>query len=142
MLPQVSVEPIYRQQRSLSFSMGQDPALFGYDDYASSARSSTTGMNAMLTPTVEEEEEHDAFDDAYLRSRSQSSNAAFGLYPSGHWMHTHRRGSLGSFMDSASSSKDLLLLSQRRMSQPAAVPLNHIQEYSFPEIIPNGGPTQ
>lgn len=136
MLPNVSVEPIYRQQRSYSFSMGQDPALFGYDDYAGT-------RNALLAPTMEEEEENDTFaddDDAYLRSRSQSSNAAFGMYPSGHWMHnTHRRGSLGSFMDSTSSNKkDILLLPpQRRMSQP----LNHIQEYSFPEIIPNGGPT-
>ncbi|KAI8333544.1 PSP1 C-terminal conserved region-domain-containing protein [Chlamydoabsidia padenii] len=33
MLPGVSMEPIYRQQRSLSFSVGQDPTFFGYDDY-------------------------------------------------------------------------------------------------------------
>ncbi|GAN00701.1 PSP1-domain-containing protein [Mucor ambiguus] len=135
MLPHVSIEPIFRQQRSLSFSMGQDPAFFGYDDYHNARNTST----ALLTPTVEEEEESDTFDDAYLRSRSQSSNAAFGMYPNGHWMHTHRRGSLGSFMD-GSSSKDLLLLSQRRMSQPAP-PLNSMQEYSFPDLIPNGGPT-
>lgn len=134
MLPHVSVEPIYRQQRSFSFSMGQDPAFFGYDDYYN-ARNSTS---VMLTPTVEEEEESDTFEDAYLRSRSQSSNAAFGLYPGGHWMHSNRRGSLGSFMDSNND----LLLPQRRMSQPAPPPLNNIQEYSFPEIIPNGGPTQ
>jgi len=128
MLPQVSVEPIYRQQRSFSFSMGQDPTFFGYEDYHN-PRSS----NSMLTPTMEEEEESDTFDDAYLRSRSQSSNAAFGMYPSGHWMNMNRRASLGPFLD---NSKDLL--PQRRMSQP----LNNIQEYSFPEIIPNGGPTQ
>ncbi|KAL9554259.1 hypothetical protein MBANPS3_002899 [Mucor bainieri] len=147
MLPHVSVEPIYRQQRSFSFSMGQDPALFGYDDYYYSSNNARSTSNALLAPTVEEqeEEESDTFDDAYLRSRSQSSNAAFGMYPNGHWMHTHRRGSLGSssFMDNA-NNKDLLLLSQRRMSQPAPpapLPFNNIQEYSFPEIIPNGGPT-
>ncbi|KAL7309144.1 hypothetical protein PS15m_011260 [Mucor circinelloides] len=127
MLPQVSVEPIYRQQRSFSFSMGQDPTFFGYEDYHNSRSS-----NSMLTPTMEEEEESDTFDDAYLRSRSQSSNTAFGIYPSGHWMNMNRRASLGPFLD---NSKDLL--PQRRMSQP----LNNIQEYSFPEIIPNGGPT-
>ena len=34
MLPGVSMEPIYRQHRSLSFSMGQDPTFFGYNDYS------------------------------------------------------------------------------------------------------------
>lgn len=139
MLPNVPLEPIYRQQRSFSFSMGQDPTFFGYDDY--NARSNN---NSFLTPTMEEEEESDqfsSFDDAYLRSRSQSSNASFGIYPPGYWMNmnTNRRASLG-FINSPLSidnnSKDLL--PQRRMSQP----LNNIQEYSFPEIIPNGGPTQ
>ncbi|KAI8645396.1 PSP1 C-terminal conserved region-domain-containing protein [Parasitella parasitica] len=140
MLPTVPSKPIYRQQRSFSFSMGQDSTFFGYDDY------NTRNTSSFLTPTLEEEEENDqlpSFDDAYLRSRSQSSNAAFGIYPAGRWMNMNRRASLG-FINSPSStsssslndnSKDLL--SQRRMSQP----LNQIAEYSFPEIIPNGGPT-
>lgn len=124
MLPSVSLEPIYRQQRSFSFSMGQDPTFFGYDDYS----------NNRLAPTMEEEEE-DQFDDAYLRARSQSSNATFG----GFWSN-NRRSSLGFIPSSpfipAENHKDIL--SQRRMSQP----LNNVAEYSFPEIIPNGGPSK
>ena len=147
MLPNVPLEPIYRQQRSFSFSMGQDPAFFGYDDYNSrnsnnNNNNNNSNNNSFLTPTLEEDDEEidqfSSFDDAYLRSRSQSSNASFGIYPPGYWMNMNRRASLG-FINSPlpidNNSKDLL--SQRRMSQP----LNNIQEYSFPEIIPNGGPT-
>lgn len=156
MLPNVSLEPSYRPQRSFSFSMGQDPTFFGYDDYGNSdmyARSA-------LAPTLEEDEEqHDnfsSFDDAYLRARSQSSSAAFGMQPatSSFWgngggirptnmlgNNTMRRSSLGfvPFMPASNNtppsssiqqkSKDML--SQRRMSQPL------ISDYSFP----NGGPT-
>lgn len=123
MLPGVTLEPIYRQQRSFSFSMGQDSTFFGYGD----------NSNNRLAPTMEEEEE-DQFDDAYLRARSRSSNAIFGNI----W--NDRRSSLGFIQSSpfipAENHKDIL--SQRRMSQP----VNHVGEYSFPEIIPNGGPSK
>lgn len=155
MLPNVSLEPSYRPQRSYSFSMGQDPTFFGYDDYGNSdmyARSA-------LAPTLEEEEEqHDnfsSFDDAYLRARSQSSSAAFGIQPtSSFWSNDSirptsmlgsnsiRRSSLGfvPFMptsntiptSSSMQQKNKDMLSQRRMSQPL------ISDYSFP----NGGPTK
>ncbi|CAO3597793.1 unnamed protein product [Absidia cylindrospora] len=111
MLPGVSMEPIYRQQRSLSFSVGQDPTVFGYDDYDDASGS---GMNANATQmsygyknslaTMEEEDQDDSNvfgnndeDDmlqdlldheanaARWRARSQSSGAAFGLLsPSQH----------------------------------------------------------
>lgn len=111
MLPGVSVEPIYRQQRSLSFSVGQDPTIFGYDDYEESSGSATatatTGINnnvntsaatygykSSLATTMEEEEDDDdilqdnidqQLSAARWRSRSQSSGAAFGLLsPSQH----------------------------------------------------------
>lgn len=155
MLPNVSLEPSYRPQRSFSFSMGQDPTFFGYDDYGNSdmyARSA-------LAPTLEEEEEqHDhfsSFDDAYLRARSQSSSAAFGIQPtSSFWSNDSirptnmlgsnniRRSSLGfvPFMpagntiptSSSMQQKNKDMISQRRMSQPL------ISDYSFP----NGGPTK
>ncbi|CEP09746.1 hypothetical protein [Parasitella parasitica] len=140
MLPNVPVKPVFREQRSFSFSMGQDSTLFGYDNYNS------RNTNSFLSPTLEEEEENDqlpSFDDVYLRSRSQSSNTTFGTYPAGHWMNMNRRASLGFINSSSSTSSDSFidsskdLLSQRRMSQP----LTHIVEYSFPEIIPNGGAT-
>ncbi|CAO3643259.1 unnamed protein product [Cunninghamella blakesleeana] len=113
MLPGVSVEPIYRQQRSLSFSVGQDPTIFGYDDYEESSASTTAatagvnnsnnnmntstatyGYKSSLATTMEEEEDdNDILQDnidqqlmaARWRSRSQSSGAAFGLLsPSQH----------------------------------------------------------
>lgn len=114
MLPNISLEPSYKPQRSFSFSMGQDPTFFGYDDYTT---------RSALAPTMEEDEEHDSFDDAYLRARSQSSNAAFEANSALYWRNQGRRSSLGfvSFLP----DKNL----QRRMSQP---------EFSFPDIIPKG----
>lgn len=110
MLPGVSMEPIYRQQRSLSFSVGQDPTFFGYDDYEdgsgmnnSNAAQTAYGYKNSLA-TMEEEDQDDSnvdgihHDDDMLqdlldyeanaarwRARSQSSGAAFGLLsPSQH----------------------------------------------------------
>ncbi|KAG2218985.1 hypothetical protein INT45_007647 [Circinella minor] len=75
MLPGVSMEPIYRQHRSLSFSMGQDPTFFGYDDYSddddsnnnnptnNSTTTTTTNNNTKVyknsLETMKEEEEED-----------------------------------------------------------------------------------
>jgi hypothetical protein len=160
MLPNVPLEPTFRPQRSFSFSMGQDSNFFGYDDY------NTNGdmyARSALAPTMEEDEEqHDhfaSFDDAYLRARSQSSNAAFGINPSLYWNSSSsrnnirsspisnnsnmRRSSLGfvssSFIPNNSNSSDYInkdfLLPQRRMSQPSLIPAT--AEYSFPDI-PNG----
>lgn len=134
MLP---TEPLFRHQRSFSFSMGQDPTFFGYDDYS-------TRNNSLLAPTLEEDENeqnqgqslnrlHHSMDDAYFRSRSQSINSAFGLYSptnstnsssSSYWVNPTRRSSLGF----ASPTSTL----------PPPPQLGHFTDYSFPEIIPNG----
>lgn len=121
MLPSVPLEPTYKQKRSFSFSMGQSSSFFPYEN-----------LNA-LSPTVEEEEEPQGFmfdDAAYLRARSQSTNAIFGMTPNPYWSnksggHTDRRSSLISFLPDPPS-----FVSQRRMSQP-------VNDYSFPEF-PNG----
>ncbi|KAI8876598.1 PSP1-domain-containing protein [Backusella circina FSU 941] len=128
MLPNVPLEPTYKQKRSFSFSMGQSSSFFPYEDYNNS-----NNRNA-LSPTVEEVEEEQGllFDDAaYLRARSQSTNAVFGMTPSSYWSnksggHTDRRSSLVSFLPDPPS-----FVSQRRMSQP-------VNDYCFPEF-PNGG---
>ncbi|KAG0749614.1 hypothetical protein G6F57_003478 [Rhizopus arrhizus] len=94
MLPSVSLEPIYRQQRSLSFSMGQDPTFFGYDDYEEPYQH--VQFKSSLEPMAEEQEEDelDNFDLAFIRSRSKSSGAAFGLLSqSQHARLLNRRGS-------------------------------------------------
>lgn len=142
MLPTISHEPNYRPQRSFSFSMGQEPNLFGYDDY------SEMYARSALAPTMEEDEEESEYvgttsfyhNNAYLRTRSQSSNAVFGLNPASFWNPSptsirpnssgSRRSSVGfvSFLSMAAAEKEGLQ-QQRRMSQP---------EYNFPDIIPNG----
>lgn len=129
-----TMDPIFRQ-RSLSFSMGQDPTFFGYDDYS-------TRNNSLLAPTLEEDENeqqhinlnsrlHHSMDDAYFRSRSQSISSAFGLYSpssstnsssSSYW--TTRHSSLGFIHPTSLVDKE-----QQRL---------HFTDYSFPEIIPNG----
>lgn len=83
MLPSVPLEPSYRQHRSLSFSMGQDPSMFGYDDYSD---------KSTLTTMREEDEEDFCLSSLSLtsgpaRMRSQSSEAAF------HSRYFLRRGS-------------------------------------------------
>ncbi|ORZ20681.1 hypothetical protein BCR42DRAFT_435066 [Absidia repens] len=45
MLPGVPTEPMYRQHRSLSFSTGQDPSFFGYDDYDDPTDGNLNGPN-------------------------------------------------------------------------------------------------
>ncbi|KAG2234872.1 hypothetical protein INT48_000535, partial [Thamnidium elegans] len=138
MLPNPSLEPSYRPQRSLSFSMGQEPNFFGYDN------NSEMYARSALAPTMEEDEEHDSFDDAYLRNRSQSSNVAFGINnnPASYWNTTHRptmpnrRSSLGfvSFLSLTEKEATSTVISNsqhRRMSQP---------EHNFSDIIPNGPP--
>ncbi|KAI7848958.1 PSP1 C-terminal conserved region-domain-containing protein [Circinella umbellata] len=52
MLPGVSMEPIYRQHRSLSFSMGQDPTFFGYDDYSDDDDSNNNNLANNSTTTT------------------------------------------------------------------------------------------
>ncbi|KAG0170935.1 hypothetical protein DFQ28_010366 [Apophysomyces sp. BC1034] len=81
MVPNVPLKPTYRQHRSLSFSMGQDPALFGYGD-------SDDGQYRSLLATMEEEQEDDMDLNVFARqtmggfhARSQSSGAIFGLLP-------------------------------------------------------------
>ncbi|KAI9262681.1 PSP1 C-terminal conserved region-domain-containing protein [Sporodiniella umbellata] len=93
MLPGVSMEPIYRQHRSLSFSMGQDPTFFGYDDYDEPYQH-VQPFKSLLEPMAEEEQEEDELVDmmdlAFIRSRSKSSGAAFGLLS--HAQHTRLSG--------------------------------------------------
>ncbi|KAF7721813.1 hypothetical protein EC973_004106 [Apophysomyces ossiformis] len=74
MLPSVPLEPTYRQQRSLSFSMGQDPAFFGYGDM-------NDGWYRNPLATMEEEQEDDTDINLFngFHARSQSSGAIFGL---------------------------------------------------------------
>ncbi|KAG1446813.1 hypothetical protein G6F56_009457 [Rhizopus delemar] len=93
MLPGVSLEPIYRQQRSLSFSMGQDPTFFGYDDYEEPYQH--VQFKSSLEPMVEEQEEDelDNIDLAFIRSRSKSSGAAFGLLSQAQHARLSRRES-------------------------------------------------
>ncbi|CAO3591645.1 unnamed protein product [Absidia cylindrospora] len=45
MLPGVPTEPMHRQHRSLSFSTGQDPSFFGYDDYDDPTDGNLNGPN-------------------------------------------------------------------------------------------------
>ncbi|KAI9253312.1 PSP1 C-terminal conserved region-domain-containing protein [Helicostylum pulchrum] len=144
MLSNISLEPSsYKPQRSLSFSMGQEPNFFGYDN------NSEMYARSALAPTMEEDEEHDSFDDAYLRTRSQSSNAVFGINnnnnSASYWNTNHRptmpnrRSSLGfvsflSLTEKETTTTTTTVTSNtqhRRMSQP---------EYNFNDIIPNGPP--
>lgn len=154
LLPNIPLEPTFRPQRSYSFSIGQHDSsnhFFGGEDnmYTRSA----------LAPTMEEEEDI-IHDDAYLRARSQSSNAAFGfgsLYSSSSWntrlppphtAPTARRSSLG-FVSSSPFMTNSQEYSpapsfppseqyQRRMSQPSLITPPSI-DYSFPpDNIPNG----
>ncbi|KAI8987243.1 PSP1 C-terminal conserved region-domain-containing protein [Mycotypha africana] len=172
MLPNVSLEPIYRQHRSLSFSMGQDPTFFGYDDYydetqsqqnqqppqqpqqppISTNRYSTNTFKSSLATTMEEEENDPTdfeFDLSYIRSRSKSSGAAFGLLSSA--QHNRlvnlRRGSeqqddllinqrrrsssrfFNGFGDDVPQQQPSDLL-QRRLSQQSQL----FQDYSFPDM--------
>ncbi|RCI05884.1 hypothetical protein CU098_013562 [Rhizopus stolonifer] len=151
MLPGVSMEPIYRQQRSLSFSMGQDPTFFGYDDYEDHppqpSHYNQSPFRSSLAPMEEEEDGYfDEFDLAHIRSRSKSSGAAFGLLSqtqhsrlmnSGHMRRgseqhepLERRRSSRFFHTEQMSlgDKERLDLIQRRMSQQS-----QFQDYSFPE---------
>ncbi|KAI9309154.1 PSP1 C-terminal conserved region-domain-containing protein [Cunninghamella echinulata] len=142
MLPGVSVEPIYRQQRSLSFSVGQDPTLFGYNDYdedpsitatTTAATAATAGMNGSSNinsatsygyktslATMEEEEDDDILQDtidqqlsaARWRSRSQSSGAAFGLLSA-----TQHAALLGRHLRRGSEQHDDLTQQRRRSSR-------------------------
>jgi hypothetical protein len=90
------MQPTYREQRSLSFSVGQDPTFFGYDDYHddsphtdSVALGPSFGYKNSLATMEEEGQEDDLLHDminqelsaARWRARSQSSGAAFGLLP-------------------------------------------------------------
>lgn len=95
MVPDVSSQPIYREQRSFSFSVGQDPSFFGYDDYdeIESNISSVAYQNQLATM----EEEDDADFDIMLkeRMRSKSSVPALGLLSAQHHLArlSERRGS-------------------------------------------------
>lgn len=91
MVPDVSNEPIYREQRSFSFSVGQDPSFFGYDDYdeIESTLSSVAYQNQLATM---EEEDETEFDNMLKdRLRSQSSSATLGLLSAQH-AHLMRGG--------------------------------------------------
>ncbi|CEP14170.1 hypothetical protein [Parasitella parasitica] len=121
MLPGVSLEPIYRQQRSLSFSMGQDPTFFGYDDYDEQPQQHQqhqqqqnqyqSSFKSSLAPMEEEEDVYyDEFD--YIRSRSKSSGAAFGLLS----QNQHSRLMNSSHNRRGSEQHDDLLINQRRRS--------------------------
>lgn len=122
MLPGVSLEPIYRQQRSLSFSMGQDPTFFGYDDYEDNTTPTTLPpnqylkqptFNSSLAPMEEEEMEDNYFSEydlAQFRSRSKSSGAAFGLLS----QNQHARLLNNGHIRRGSEQQDDLLINQQR----------------------------
>ncbi|KAL0135587.1 PSP1 C-terminal conserved region-domain-containing protein [Mucor lusitanicus] len=157
MLPGVSLEPIYRQQRSLSFSMGQDPTFFGYDDYdehpaPQQQNQYQSTFRSSLAPMEEEEDAYyDEFD--HIRSRSKSSGAAFGLLS----QNQHSRLMNNGHIRRGSEQQDDLLINQRRRSSsrffntndPAAPMsmgdkerldilqrrLSQQQEYSFPDNL-------
>ena len=77
MLPGVSFEPIYRQHRSASFSMGQDPAIFGYDKYDEYSDDEYQKYKTPLETMAEEEDDEiteEEFD--FKRVRSMSSGSA------------------------------------------------------------------
>ncbi|KAI9360547.1 PSP1 C-terminal conserved region-domain-containing protein [Pilaira anomala] len=120
MLPGVSLEPIYRQQRSLSFSMGQEPTFFGYDDYEDQTPINNNNnqykqptFNSSLAPMVEEEDGFiDDFDLAHIRSRSKSSGAAFGLLS----QNQHSRLMNNGHIRRGSEQQDDLMINQRRRS--------------------------
>lgn len=92
MVPDVSTEPIYREHRSFSFSVGQDPSFFGYDDYdeIESTISSIAYQNQLAT--MEEEDDVDLNGALKDRLRSQSSGAALGLLSAQHRAHLTRIG--------------------------------------------------
>jgi hypothetical protein len=83
MVPDVSQDPIYREKRSSSFSIGQSQSGFGFDEIGEDqmkvpvSRYSNVFQSSL--PPMSEEEEDDA---ARFRSRSKSSGAAFGLLSS------------------------------------------------------------
>ncbi|KAI8141215.1 hypothetical protein BJV82DRAFT_619723 [Fennellomyces sp. T-0311] len=87
MLPGVSMEPIYRQHRSLSFSMGQDPTFFGYNDYSDDDDADTQTRYKNSLETMAEEDENglladDEMDFGPYRMRSKSSGAALSMLSS------------------------------------------------------------
>lgn len=118
MLPGVSLEPIYRQQRSLSFSMGQDPTFFGYDDYdehpAPQQQQQNQYQSSFKSSLAPMEEEEDAYYDEFdhIRSRSKSSGAAFGLLS----QNQHSRLMNNGHIRRGSEQQDDLLINQRRRS--------------------------
>ncbi|KAI9498975.1 PSP1 C-terminal conserved region-domain-containing protein [Zychaea mexicana] len=143
MLPGVSMEPIYRQHRSLSFSMGQDPTFFGYNDYSDdddNIPSDTTKASTRMMPNSHTyknsletmtEEEDDEVDDAQndneddemefnpCRTRSKSSGAALSMLSSsqqGYLVNrSMRRGSAGKQQDEGQVPSD-----QQRLCNVAA----------------------
>lgn len=157
MLPNVSIEPIYRQHRSLSFSMGQDPTFFGYDDYEDTPTPPPTSQQyhafkSSLAPMEEEDDVYyDETDLAHIRSRSKSSGAAFGLLSQTQYSRLMNNGHIRR----GSEQQDDLLINQRRRSSSRFFNLsnnepqmslgdkerlrrlstqqNQFQEYSFPE---------
>ncbi|KAK4509008.1 uncharacterized protein ATC70_007357 [Mucor velutinosus] len=161
MLPGVSLEPIYRQQRSLSFSMGQDPTFFGYDDYdehpVPQQQQQSQYQSAFKSSLAPMEEEEDAYYDEFdhIRSRSKSSGAAFGLLS----QNQHSRLMNNGHIRRGSEQQDDLLINQRRRSSSrffntndsATAPhmsmgdkerldilqrrLSQQQEYSFPDNL-------
>jgi hypothetical protein len=148
MLPGVSLEPIYRQQRSLSFSMGQDPTFFGYDDYddaSSYTAAPQQSFKTSLAPMAEEEDGYLDDFDMHIRSRSKSSGAAFGLLSQA--QHTRlmnsghmRRGSeqddlIGQrrhsrFFNIEHNMNQMSLGDKERLLQRRA---SQSQEYAFPD---------
>ncbi|KAI8982576.1 PSP1 C-terminal conserved region-domain-containing protein [Pilobolus umbonatus] len=109
MLPGVSLEPIYRQQRSLSFSMGQDPTFFGYDDYDEPPQQQL--FKTSLATMEEEDDLLDEIDLSHIRSRSKSSGAAFGLLSQAQ----HSR-LMNSHLRRGSEQQDEILSQRRRSS--------------------------
>ncbi|KAI7904084.1 PSP1 C-terminal conserved region-domain-containing protein [Cokeromyces recurvatus] len=131
MLPGVSLEPIYRQHRSLSFSMGQDPTFFGYDDYDDHPPQPAyqPPFKSSLAPM--EEEEDGFFDDidfSHIRSRSKSSGAAFGLLSQS--QHSRLMNSDG--VRRGSEQQEDLMINQRRRSSSRFFNISNTVEPTTP----------
>lgn len=86
MVPDGSQDPIYREKRSSSFSVGQSKPGFAFDENGEDQMKMSTSrfpnaFQSSLAPMCEEEEDDD-FNAARFRARSKSSGAAFGLLSS------------------------------------------------------------
>ncbi|KAG2172493.1 hypothetical protein INT44_006666, partial [Umbelopsis vinacea] len=94
MIPDVSQDPIYREKRSSSFSVGQSKPGLAFEENSDDQMKLATSrfpnaFQSSLAPMSEEEEDDD-FNAARFRARSKSSGAAFGLLSSSELAYMHQ----------------------------------------------------